>query len=212
MCPLQLLWLPKSLSILVHLKQWAIAHWGEGSWEQEPVDWCSGEGGYSACVFVWECVCGATGCWEREQGQGEGVKNKGKRDEEGDWGQGAICCEEDRTGIWYSGSTLVQSLLVGLPARFPSGHSINSRLLTLTQPDWERGDQVPFSFPPSPAHASHVYTRTNIYTWTNMLPPYMFANDMVHIYYVLFNHLLPGMWGFLLHNGKKNLTLINMWR
>lgn len=41
--------------------------------------------------------------------------------------------------VSISGSTLVQSLLVGLLARFPSGHRINSLLLTLTQPGLKKG-------------------------------------------------------------------------
>lgn len=151
------------------------------------------------------------------------------RDDEGDWGQGAISCKEGPTGIWggrnvcvcvcvymsdsglpghfdcpsppllcvtlllptvpfffpisllyfslrtmsnshshfltsssfhsltISGSSLIQSLLVGLPAHFPLGHHINRILLILTQSDSEGDDQVSFSFPTSLVHVSHAY-------------------------------------------------------
>lgn len=45
------------------------------------------------------------------------------------------------------GLTLGQSLLVGLVARFPSGPGINSRLLTLTRPDWAKANLFSFSLP-----------------------------------------------------------------
>lgn len=44
-----------------------------------------------------------------------------------------------------SGPNMVQSLSVGLLARFPSGSSINSWLLTRTQPNLGIGNQVLFS-------------------------------------------------------------------
>lgn len=59
--------------------------------------------------------------------------------------------------LTISGSSLIQSLLVGLPAHFPLGHHINRILLILTQSDSEGDDQVSFSFPTSLVHVSHAY-------------------------------------------------------
>lgn len=60
--------------------------------------------------------------------------------------------------VSISGLTLGQSLLVGLVARFPSGHGINSRLLTLTQPDWAKANLVSFSPPASYVHITFILT------------------------------------------------------
>lgn len=54
--------------------------------------------------------------------------------------------------VSISGLTLGQSLFLGLVARFPSGHGINSRLLTLTQPDWAKANLVSFSLLASFVH------------------------------------------------------------
>lgn len=66
------------------------------------------------------------------------------------------------------GSTWVQSPLVGLPARFPSGHGIKSMPLTLMQPDCGGGNQVSLSFPPSLVHA-HMHAHISIYVKTHHL-------------------------------------------
>lgn len=64
----------------------------------------------------------------------------------------------------FSGSTLVQSLVVSLAARFPSGHSIKSWLLTLIQPDWARANLVSFSFPPPPpVHTKRALSNQDIH-------------------------------------------------